>query len=127
MSGAPAHTVLVVEDDPGIREFVALLLEDEGYRVQTVHDGTAAMQAIDQYHPPPERLCLILLDMMLPRANGLAVLEHLSQRGAFVPVVAMSASRQSLEAAARAGAHGTLPKPFDADRLLEVVERCCAR
>jgi len=93
--------------------------------VEAVPDGIAAIQAIDEYRPPPEQLCLILLDMMLTRANGLEVMSHLTARGAYVPVVAMSANRPSLEEAAQAGAHATLPKPFDLDRLLEVVGRCC--
>jgi CheY-like chemotaxis protein len=53
------------------------------------------------------------------------VLNYLSALGAYVPVVAMSASHQKLQAAAHAGADATLPKPFDLDDLLEVVGRCC--
>jgi CheY-like chemotaxis protein len=65
--------------------------------------------------------------MMLPKAGGLEVLGHLSEQGAYVPVVAMSASRHKLQAAIQAGVQETLPKPFDLDKLLQVVGRCCPR
>ena len=125
MPSAKADTVLVVEDDRGIRELVATALEEEGFRVEEVGDGAAALKAIDDHHPLPEHFCLILLDMMMPKVDGLEVLSHLATQGSYVPVVAMSASRQKLQAAARAGADATLPKPFDLDDLLEVVGRCC--
>jgi DNA-binding response OmpR family regulator len=115
----------LVEDDPGIHEFVTAALQDEGFQVEGVADGAAAIEAIDHHRPPPDHLCLILLDMMLPKADGLEVLSHLSAQGAYVPVVAMSANRVLLQAAAHAGAEETLSKPFDLDNLLEVVGRCC--
>jgi CheY-like chemotaxis protein len=123
--GTTRDTVLVVEDDPAIREMVVMVLEGEGFKAQEAKDGAEAIRALDQHRPPRERLCLVLLDMMLPRANGEDVLHHLADRGGYVPVVAMSASRQALQSAEQAGAKATLPKPFDVDQLIEVVERCC--
>jgi DNA-binding response OmpR family regulator len=61
--------------------------------------------------------------MMLPGADGLAVLRALSNRGNYVPVVAMSADYHQLARARGAGVDATLPKPFNLDRLLAVVER----
>lgn len=125
ITGANGATVLVVEDNPGIREFIEAALQDEGFQIEAVPDGAAAIQAIDHQRPPSDHLCLILLDMMLPKADGLEVLRHLSEHGAHVPVVAMSADRSKLRAAGEAGVQETLPKPFDIDKLLEVVGRCC--
>src|SRR5436190_21433674 len=96
VSASNADTVLVVEDDPGIREFLTMALEDEGFRVEQARDGAAAIRAIDDHRPPPDELCLILLDLMLPKTNGLEVLSHLAAHGAYVPVVAMSASQTRL-------------------------------
>jgi CheY-like chemotaxis protein len=125
MPSTGADKVLVVEDDPGIRELVTMALEDEGFQVEEARDGAAAIQAINEPRPLAERLCLILLDMMLPKADGLEVLSHLSAQGCYIPVVAMSANRQKLAAAEQAGAQETLPKPFELDDLLGVVGRCC--
>jgi two-component system nitrogen regulation response regulator GlnG len=69
---------------------------------------------------------MVLLDMMMPRLDGIDVLHHLSNLGEYVPVVAMSANRELLVEATAAGAKATLPKPFDLDRLSRVVARNCA-
>jgi CheY-like chemotaxis protein len=126
MSGR-ATTVLVVEDDPAIRALLADVLEDEGYRVAVAADGAAAIDLLEQYAPPPDHLCLVLLDVMTPRVDGCGVLRRLAELGAYVPVVALSASEQALMAAAQAGARVTLRKPFDLDRLLTIVEHSCRR
>ncbi len=62
---------------------------------------------------------------MLPVASGVEVLRTLSELGSCVPVLAMSADRQQLHWAREAGAALTIPKPFDLDRLLAVVQRNC--
>ena len=118
-------TVLLVEDEPAIRELVVMFLQDEGFEVQQAQDGEEAIHALDQNRPPAEHPCLVLLDMMLPKASGEDVLHHLAEKGAYIPVIAMSASRQKLEVATQAGAQAILPKPFDLNRLRQVVDRCC--
>ncbi len=127
MSETSALAVLVVEDDPSVRGFVVEALEDEGYPVRVARDGVEAIAALRDGSPPPDRLCLVLLDMMLPQADGVEVLRALADLGAYVPVVAMSADRARLSDARAAGARATLPKPFDLDRLIETVERTCRR
>lgn len=121
------YRVLVVEDEPPVRELVADLLRDEGYVVEEARDGAEAIQAIDAYAEASEQACLVLLDMMLPRVDGIGVLRHLADRHLPIPVVAMSASRGALAAAENAGARMTMPKPFDIDELLDVVARNCRR
>jgi CheY-like chemotaxis protein len=120
-----ASTVLVVEDEPMVRDLIAEALGGEGYTVVQATDGVEAMRLLDANRPPPTRLCLVLLDMMMPRADGNSVLRYLATLDSYVPVVAMSASRQLLSTAAAAGAQATLPKPFDIDELLGVVARNC--
>lgn len=119
------RSVLVVEDEPMVREMLADALGGEGYAVVQAADGVEAMRLLDEHRPPPNRLCLVLLDMMMPRADGCSVLKHLATLGSYVPVVAMSANRQMLATAASAGALATIPKPFDLDLLLATVARNC--
>ena len=126
MSNA-APTVLVVDDDPTVRELLVDVLQGEGYGVVQAADGADAIALLEQNRPPPQQLCLVLLDMMMPRVRRVRVLHRLAELGAYVPVVALSASRQALSAAAQAGAQATMPKPFDLDRLLTVVEHNCSR
>ena len=120
------RTVLVVEDEPPVREFLTDLLRDEGYEVVEARDGAEAIHVIEQRHPPSDSLSLILLDMMLPKIDGLGVLRHLAAMGAFLPVVAMSASDSHLTLAQHTGAQTVVPKPFDLDQLLDAVARYCA-
>src|SRR5690348_2152790 len=110
MSTVPGSTILLVEDDQSIRDIVSDVLCDDGYHVITVEDGGAAIVALRGHRPPPAGLCLVLLDMMLPVADGLRVLQELALLGNYVPVVAMSADRDQLVRARAAGAQTTLPK-----------------
>lgn len=127
MSGPDGRAILLVEDDPAIRDIVGEALRDEGYAVIEASEGRSAIAALAEHRPPPEALCLVILDMMLPVADGVQVLRALANLGGYVPVLATSADRAQLRRAADAGADDTLEKPFDVDRLLAVVRRNCAR
>jgi DNA-binding response OmpR family regulator len=120
------QTLLLVEDDAAIRRVLADLLTDEGYAVLEAGDGTAALRLLGDHRPPVDGICLVILDMMLPRVSGLEVLRALAALGKYTPVVAMSADYQQLRRATDAGADDTLPKPFNVDDLLAVVERNCS-
>jgi len=125
MSGPGASAVLVVEDNGTIRDVVCELLRDEGYDIFEAEDGAAAISALTEHRPSPDSLCLVILDMLLPEADGVQVLKALSDLGQFVPVVAMSADHAQLVRAELAGAEATLEKPFNLDQLLSIVERNC--
>jgi DNA-binding response OmpR family regulator len=120
-------TLLLVEDDADIRAILVDMLTDEGYTVIEAEDGQAAIRVLREHCSPPDTLCLVILDMMLPKADGVEVLQTLAELGHSVPVVAMSADPQQLRRASEAGADDTLWKPFQIERLLAVVERNCAR
>ena len=115
------RTVLLVEDEPLARELMADVLRDAGYIVDEVPDGAQAMHALEAHPAASTRYCLVVLDMMLPDVDGGAVLQHLADSGASVPVVAMSGSSQQLSLAVEAGARGVVAKPFDFDALLHLV------
>ena len=121
------HTVLLVEDQPPVRGLLTEALETAGYHVVEAWNGAHAIEAVEQQLPPNGDLCLIVLDMFLPYVNGLEVLQHLAGRGIYVPVVAVSAHHDVLEAARTAGVQGALAKPFELDELLAAVDRLCPR
>lgn len=121
-----APTILVVEDTSSLRELLVFVLQQEGYIVEAVADGAAAIRVLDHYRAT-RGLSLVLLDMVLPEVDGLDVLQHLSVLGRYVPVVTLSASSIGRAEAAAAGARATLAKPFQLDELLDVIARICGR
>jgi CheY-like chemotaxis protein len=121
------HRLLVVEDEVAVRDLLVEFLHDEGHEVVAAADGQAALQALQRFSKPQDEVCLILLDLMLPRMDGITVLKHLAEQGIYIPVVAMSASRTHLTTARAVGAQAVMPKPFDLDALLGLVQRTCGR
>lgn len=109
--------LLLVEDDDAIAGALRLHLEDAGYRLHREADGRDAMHAIDR-----QRWDLVLLDLMLPGADGWDVCRHLRARHAGVPVIMLSA--RSAEAhrvlGLELGADDYVAKPFS---MLELVAR----
>src|SRR4051794_29193952 len=117
MAANPAPTVLVVEDEPLIRQLLTDLLRGEGYNVLVARNGCDALRTVNEQPVPAKSPRVVLLDMMLPGIDGIGVLQQLAAPGDRVPVVAMSASRQYLVAAQATGADAVLSKPFDLDHL----------
>jgi CheY-like chemotaxis protein len=120
------HTILLVEDEPSIRELVADVLREQGYDVVEAQDGMEAIRALNEQCLHANPFCLIVLGMILPRMDGLGVLGHLTALRLYLPVVAMSASPGLLAAAVAAGARAVLYKPFDLNELLGAVSGCCS-
>jgi two-component system response regulator MprA len=107
--------VLVVEDDEHVREAVARALRLEGYDVQTVNDGNEALLRIDDAAPD-----VIVLDVLMPGTDGLAVCRILRERGNHTPVLMLTARHEVSDRVAGldAGADDYLVKPFALDELL---------
>ncbi len=116
-------SVLLVEDDPAIRETTGLLLESFGFTVRETADGQAGIDAFRRERPD-----LALLDVMLPRIDGIS-LTRLIRAESNVPVVLLSARGENTDIVSglEAGADDYLPKPFDgpvlAARLHAVLRR----
>src|SRR5829696_4459076 len=111
--------VLVVDDDPEIRDVVRWLLEDEGWTVETASDGRDALERATRARP-----ALIVLDMGLPIMSGEEVAMRLHE--VYVdppPIIVVSADGRAGEKAARIGAASYLHKPFDVDALARLVSR----
>jgi DNA-binding response OmpR family regulator len=100
--------VLVVDDEPQVREIVATYLEREGFTVRTAADGTEALAELAR-----KRADLVVLDLMLPGVDGLAVLRKLRASGDRVPVIVLSAKGRESERVAglELGADDYLAKP----------------
>jgi DNA-binding response OmpR family regulator len=121
------RTVLVVEDEPYLSDLLATALSDQGYEVLKARDGLQAIRTLDEQRANQSGPCLVLLDMMLPQVDGMGVLRHITDHGHQEAVVAISASDGHLAAAADAGAYETIPKPFELEQLLAVVDRYCGK
>jgi two-component system, OmpR family, response regulator len=107
--------ILVVEDEPRILAFVARGLEREGFSVDVATDGVEALRSARS-----ERYDVVVLDLLLPRIDGLAVLRDLRQHQPDLPVLILSA-RSDLPTKLRGfelGAHDFLVKPFSLDELI---------
>ena len=107
--------ILVVEDEPDLKEITAKRLKAEGYGVDTCDNGKGAQYYIE--HTPYD---LILLDVMLPGADGITVLKNIRKKGMKTPVLLLTA-RDSIEDRVTGldnGADDYLTKPFAFDELL---------
>lgn len=111
--------ILLVEDEPGVQEAFALLLEAEGYRVTTANDGRHALERLSRNDKPD----LVITDYMMPRLDGLQMIAELHADPAYkgIPTLLMSSALPpDVDPAELADAF--LKKPVDLPRLVEVIE-----
>ena len=117
-----ALDILIVDDERDIRELVSGVLEDEGYQARTAADSDAALEAIAARRPS-----LVLLDVWLKdsKLDGLDLLDEMKRRDPSIPVLVISGhgTLDTAVAAIRRGAVDFIEKPFEAERLLLMVER----
>lgn len=106
--------VLIVEDDSGIADFLQLELEHEGFEVLHAEDGRKALELFENGAPD-----IILLDIMLPKLNGLEVLRRI-RKTSRVPVIMLTARGDTLDKVSGldSGADDYLAKPFEIEELL---------
>lgn len=116
-----AAPILVVEDDPDLRESLCDVLRDEGYAAASAGDGQAALAWLRE-HPTPR---LILLDLMMPVMSGPELGEHLARdpRLREVPIVVLSALDSGRQKGGVRGALGYLKKPIDPEDLIATLSR----
>ena len=113
------RTVLVVEDDPDIRELLADFLGEEGYPVVTASDGLEGLGVLSHLDRPG----LVLLDMRMPVVDGREFVSILRDRGALGSLSVFLIS--ALGDRPIPGTQGVIPKPIDLTDLLAVVRRTC--
>src|SRR5262252_9174832 len=119
----PTRPILLVADDSDVREAMASLFELDGYRVVTASDGEEALERLQRGLEP----CLILLDLMMPRKDGLQFRAEVVKYPelAKIPTIAYSGYTDLKDRAAALGIVTFVPKPVDFDTLLDLVEGQC--
>lgn len=120
-----AHrSILIVDDDPDIRDTLTQILEDEGYRIFAAANGQEALACLRQAAAPD----LILLDLMMPIMNGWQFRAEQRQDAllAGIPVVVISADGTVGDKARAIDAAGYLQKPIKLDLLLDTIRHHCA-
>jgi DNA-binding response OmpR family regulator len=115
MSG---ERILVVEDDQTIARFVELELAHAGYKVEKVADGSVALDALRS--DPPD---LVVLDLMLPGVDGLAIARQVRETGSRMPILMLTARAETRDVVSgfESGADDYLRKPFEIPELLSRI------
>jgi CheY-like chemotaxis protein len=113
-----APYILVVDDDPSIRDVVSEVLDWQGCPVLTAANGREALERI-QASPP----VVVLLDMRMPVLDGWGVVKELRERGVTLPIIVMTAAQDARRWAQEINAAAYLAKPFELDDLLSTVRR----
>jgi len=116
------HRLLVIEDDPGLRDVFRLALETAGYEVEVVEDGGAGLSAAFERQPD-----LVITDLLTPRMHGYEFIRRLraTPHGVRMPIIVVSGQAYATDQrrAIELGACGFLPKPFQRQQLLDIVKR----
>lgn len=115
-------TVLLVDDEPGVRFALSEVLHDRGYRVVSAGSGPEALAALDGVD-------VVVTDLSMPGMDGLELVSQIAARAPALPVILLTAhgSEHLLRIASSRGACGCLSKPFDIDEIAQVVERALGR
>jgi excisionase family DNA binding protein len=114
--------VLIVDDDPQLREFIRVNLEMDGYAVHEAGSAQAGLAALEEQ--PPD---LVLLDVMMPDVDGFEMLRRMQEQHGLgsVPVIMFSGKvdEETAARAAREGAQAFIGKPFDPQQLIESTKQ----
>ena len=113
-------TILVVDDEDGVRESVREVLADEGYRVLATADGTRVLEMIKQERPE-----LVLLDIWMPQVDGIGLLKEIKSQEPDMNVIMVSGhgNIHTAVTATKFGAFDFIEKPVSLDGLLLTVQR----
>jgi CheY-like chemotaxis protein len=110
--------ILVVDDDPTIREILLVVLEEEGYAVQMAAHG---LQALTQVEATPPRV--IVVDLRMPVMDGWTFVREVRARGVSAPIIVVTAAQDADRCVEEIHPDCVLAKPFDLDTFLCTIER----
>lgn len=115
--------ILVVDDELSMREFLKILLEQEGYRVTTVSDATSAIDLLKN-----EQFNLVISDIKMPGMGGLTLLEKIKEIDSSIPVIMVTAyaSPENAVRAMKDGAFDYITKPFKVEEILGIIQSALA-
>jgi DNA-binding NtrC family response regulator len=118
--------ILVIDDDTIVRQSLTVILEDAGYQVVSAEDGKRGMAAFRSEHPD-----LVITDIIMPEQEGIQTITEMRKAKPDAKIIAISGggrigNTDFLKIARVLGAMDVIPKPFDVDELLTIVENCLA-
>lgn len=119
-----SELVLLVDDEPAILKLARMYLEREGFRVQEVSDGEAAIEAVNRAHPS-----LVVLDVMLPRLDGFEVCRRLRASNSEAAILMLTARDEDMDKilGLELGADDYLTKPFNPREMVARVKAILRR
>jgi two-component system, OmpR family, alkaline phosphatase synthesis response regulator PhoP len=119
-----SELILLVDDEPSIIQLSRMYFERDGFRVQEIGDGEAALEAVAKYHP-----ALIVLDVMLPKLDGFEVCRKLRASGDATPIIMLTARDEDIDKilGLELGADDYLTKPFNPRELIARVKAILRR
>lgn len=115
--------ILVIDDEPQMRDMLTQMLSREGYQVITADNGKDGLALFRQTHAD-----LIVMDVLMPVQDGIQTMADFKKEFPNVPVIAMSGGRRALspqfnlDSASMMGVRATLAKPFSRDQLLKTIK-----
>jgi two-component system, chemotaxis family, chemotaxis protein CheY len=109
--------VLVVDDDPDIRELLVSALADDGFVAESARNGREALEVLDRFDAD-----VVVLDLMMPVMDGWTFAARMKERRA-IPIVVLSAATDLARRTEHLGAADVVPKPFDLETLLPTIAR----
>ena len=114
----PAGKVLVVDDEPQVRNLMEHFLTDRGYDVRLAENGRRALAELDAFAPD-----VVLLDMHMPEMDGIETLKHLAARSPGLPVIMVTVNEdvETTSQLLQLGAADYVPKPFNLDYLEQAI------
>jgi DNA-binding response OmpR family regulator len=119
-----SELILLVDDEPSIIQLARMYFERDGFRVQEISDGEAALEAVAKQHP-----ALIVLDVMLPKLDGFEVCRKLRAGGDQTPIIMLTARDEDIDKilGLELGADDYLTKPFNPRELVARVKAILRR
>ncbi|HNC88844.1 MAG TPA: response regulator transcription factor [Anaerolineales bacterium] len=119
-----SELILLVDDEPSIIQLSRMYFERDGFRIQEVGDGEAALEAVTKHHP-----ALIVLDVMLPKLDGFEVCRTLRAKGDQTPIIMLTARDEDIDKilGLELGADDYLTKPFNPRELIARVKAILRR